>query len=295
MPPGAVATEWHRHCDRPPGQAAALGDEHRLAAGLGPLVDLDPDVGGGLLGEAPLLRVPGQLDAAVVEQHRRPGDRVGDRAHHLGETALGEHQPLEQRVDLDAALERLVALVDQPRRRPLGDRDERQLEGQLEQRQRRAPPPLRSARAAARRGRGRRASPRPAASLPASRRTNFRCRAAVFRLMPVVSSSSPPDRNGVGSSSSEMWTQRIGRSPARPRRRARGRTRRGGCGRRAWFRGSGPARRSYSAAPCPRPPRAPIAGPSPISWNCSLPQVSGGASWMTGSPRSSARQISPRR
>ena len=34
---------------------------------------------------------------------------------------------------------------------------------------------------------------------------------------------------------------------------------------------------------------------SPISLNSSLPQVSGGASWMTGSPRSSARQISPRR
>src|SRR3954447_26065176 len=30
--------------------------------------------------------------------------------------------------------------------------------------------------------------------------------------MPVVSSSSPPDRNGVGSASSEMWTQRTGTS-----------------------------------------------------------------------------------
>ena len=64
-----------------------------------------------------------------------PRDRVGDRPHDLGKPALGEDQALEQRVDLDAALERLIALVDQPRRRPLGDRDERQLEGQLEQRQ----------------------------------------------------------------------------------------------------------------------------------------------------------------
>ena len=31
-----------------------------------------------------------------------------------------------------------------------------------------------------------------------------------------------------------------------------------------------------------------------ISSNCSGPAISGGASWMTGSPRSSARQISPR-
>ena len=32
-----------------------------------------------------------------------------------------------------------------------------------------------------------------------------------------------------------------------------------------------------------------------ISSNCSVSQISGGASWITGSPRSSARQISPRR
>ena len=196
-----------------PASAAALGDEHRLAAGLGALVDL----GRGLSDAArcekpPLLRVAGELDAAVVEQHRRPRDRVGDRPHDLGKPALGEHEALEQRVDLDAALERLIALVDQPRRRPLGDRDERQLEGQLEQRQPARLAPLRSAPAAARRDRGRRrarARPRPC------RRAGGRTCAAgrrVFRLMPVVSSSSPPDRNGVGSSSSEMWTQRIGAS-----------------------------------------------------------------------------------
>ena len=32
-----------------------------------------------------------------------------------------------------------------------------------------------------------------------------------------------------------------------------------------------------------------------ISSNCSVSAISGGASWITGSPRSSARQISPRR
>src|SRR3954447_23076355 len=35
--------------------------------------------------------------------------------------------------------------------------------------------------------------------------------------MPVVSSSSPPDSHGVGSGSSEMWTQRTGASaPSSP-------------------------------------------------------------------------------
>src|SRR5262249_28322212 len=44
-----------------------------------------------------------------------------------------------------------------------------------------------------------------------------RCRAAPFSWIPVVSSSSPPESHWVGSSSSEMWTQRIGCSaPSAP-------------------------------------------------------------------------------
>ena len=44
-----------------------------------------------------------------------------------------------------------------------------------------------------------------------------------------------------------------------------------------------------------RPRSAPAAGSASISANCSGPAISGGESWITGSPRSSARQISPRR
>src|SRR4051794_19521684 len=41
---------------------------------------------------------------------------------------------------------------------------------------------------------------------------NSRCALALSRSRPVVSSSSPPDSHGVGSRSSEMWTQRTGTS-----------------------------------------------------------------------------------
>src|SRR3954451_3500390 len=41
---------------------------------------------------------------------------------------------------------------------------------------------------------------------------NSRCAFALSRSRPVVSSSSPPDSHGVGSRSSEMWTQRTGTS-----------------------------------------------------------------------------------
>ena len=53
--------------------------------------------------------------------------------------------------------------------------------------------------------------PSPASPWPASRATYARCVSGSVSAMPVVSSSSPPDRNGVGSSSSEMCTQRTAR------------------------------------------------------------------------------------
>src|SRR5919108_1188007 len=54
--------------------------------------------------------------------------------------------------------------------------------------------------------------PSPASSCSASLCRKRRWRAGAVSWIPVVSSSSPPDSHGVGSSSSEMWTQRIGRS-----------------------------------------------------------------------------------
>src|SRR5215208_3183922 len=54
--------------------------------------------------------------------------------------------------------------------------------------------------------------PSPARWRPDSSRTNSRWRLSVSSWMPVVSRSSPPDSHGVGSGSSEMWTQRTGAS-----------------------------------------------------------------------------------
>src|SRR4051794_10700790 len=54
--------------------------------------------------------------------------------------------------------------------------------------------------------------PTPASWWSARRATNSRWRRAVESCRPVVSRSSPPDSQGVGSSSSEMWTQRTGLS-----------------------------------------------------------------------------------
>ena len=73
--------------------------------------------------------------AAPVEHHTAPPIAADERAHHLVEPALLEHQPLEPLVDRDAALQHLVLLVHEPRERLLGDRDERQLVGHLEHRE----------------------------------------------------------------------------------------------------------------------------------------------------------------
>src|SRR5579863_7507164 len=50
---------------------------------------------------------------------------------------------------------------------------------------------------------------------PTSRRTYSRCASSPVSCMPVLSSSSPPESHGVGSSSSDTWTQRIGAPPPR--------------------------------------------------------------------------------
>ena len=105
--------------------------------------------------------------------------------------------------------------------------------------------------------------------------------------MPVVSISSPPESHGVGSSSSEMWTQRTGDSAAlAPGDQVE-----------AEFVEQaldGEHRRAYRRTRCPASPST-SRSTSWISSNCSVSAISGGASWTTGSPRSSARQIRPRR
>ena len=125
--------------------------------------------------------------------------------------------------------------------------------------------------------------PRPARSWPASRSTKARCAAGSVRFIPVVSSSSPPDSQGVGSASSEMWTQRTARSsPSSPATSRMSRSRMRSRSASTY----NPSLREASS----RTGRSTVR----ISSNCSGPAISGGASWTTGSPRSSARQIRPR-
>ena len=52
-------------------------------------------------------------------------------------------------------------------------------------------------------------NPIPAGFFFASCSMKWRCLAGDVSWMPVVSSSSPPDSQGVGSSNSEMWTHLI--------------------------------------------------------------------------------------
>ena len=102
--------------------------------------------------------------------------------------------------------------------------------------------------------------------------------------MPVVSSTSPPDSHGVGSASSEMCTHRTGAS--RSASPASSATSRSAISSRT---GQHAAHAVHIAQASSRTGRRTAS----ISSNCSGPAISGGASWITGSPRSSARQISP--
>ena len=123
------------------------------------------------------------VSPAAREHAHGAAGRGGERAHHLVEPALLEHQPLEPLVDRDAALEHLVLLVHEPRERLLGDRDERQLVGHLEHREAElVAPPSTQRRRAASRGRSPVPKPSPARWWPASSRTNSRWRSSRVEL-----------------------------------------------------------------------------------------------------------------
>ena len=139
--------------------------------------------------------------AAAVEDERRAADERGERGDDRVEAALAEDDPLQALLRGDRAPQQRVLLVDQPRERLLGDRDER--------RARTAP---RRAGSRARCGgvderlghllvrEARCRSPSPASPWSASRATYSRWRLGACRApCPVVSSSSPPDSHGVGS------------------------------------------------------------------------------------------------
>ena len=86
-----------------------------------------------VLGE--LAAAVGQHLAAGVEHHRAAADRRGDLARDLVEAAALQDEPLEALVDRDPAGEHVVLLVDQPAEGRLGDRDERGLVRNLEDRE----------------------------------------------------------------------------------------------------------------------------------------------------------------
>ena len=109
-------------------QIAQVGGHHHHVGGL-----QVEKVRGGLVHLAVGLVVADQLGSPLVEQEGGATDALGDRAHDLREPDLGENQPLQARMDLDAALEHVVLLVDQLPERALGDGDERRLERDLEQ------------------------------------------------------------------------------------------------------------------------------------------------------------------
>ena len=100
-------------------------------------------MGGDLLGER--VDVPGrepfaaaiarELPPARILDQRRAGDRARGRDEDLVQATALDHQPLESLVHLGAALEHVVLLVYESRGRSLGDRDERHLVRDLEQRQ----------------------------------------------------------------------------------------------------------------------------------------------------------------
>jgi hypothetical protein len=73
--------------------------------------------------------------AAAVEDERRAADERRQRADDRLQAALGEHDPLQPLLRGDRALQQRVLLVDEARERVLGQRDERQLVGHLEERE----------------------------------------------------------------------------------------------------------------------------------------------------------------
>ena len=132
----AVAGDRHRDGDGAARERALLGHEQRLprVARSAPR----PARGSRLTASAEIPRSAGWRASSPPRSSSSsaaPPTLSAIAAHHLGQAALGEHQPLELGVHLDAALEHVELLVDELREGALGDRDERRLVRHLEKRQ----------------------------------------------------------------------------------------------------------------------------------------------------------------
>ena len=131
---GAAAPSRHRNRQRTPGQRRVLGLERGQGRRRPSRGDLGPKRLQGRGAGAALAGVAGELAAGGVVNDRRAADRGCDRAEDRLQPASLDHQPLQPLVHLGAALQHRVLLVDQGREGALGDRDERHLVGDLEQR-----------------------------------------------------------------------------------------------------------------------------------------------------------------
>ena len=131
----------HRQRQRAPGQVRVVGRELGRLGGRprpSPSASAHAPARSALdrgLGDRPAERALGHDLAARVQHQHRASDRRRQRARHLAEPPLLQHQPLQALVGGDPALEHLVLLVHQPPERLLGDGDERQLVRHLEHRE----------------------------------------------------------------------------------------------------------------------------------------------------------------
>ena len=124
----------HRQRQRAAGQLATRCVA-AAAAGAGALAQLVGQRGDRGLLQRGARGAAGEHLAAGVEDDRRAADQRGERAGDAVEPALGQHDPLEPLVRGQRTLQDRVVLVDQVRERLLGDRDERHLVRDLEQRE----------------------------------------------------------------------------------------------------------------------------------------------------------------
>ena len=226
----------------------------------------------------------GQHLSAGVQHHRAAPDRGGDLARDLFQAAALQDEPLEALVDRDAAGEHVVLLVDQPAEGRLGDRDEGRLVRNLEDRERGRPGlgedrlrDLRVIEAGAESQAGNARVGKPADERPLLLGVLQRDAGGEQEL-----AAREPGRGIEQLGDVDPANLSLGRPvPSRQNLEAE-------LGGEALDREhQRPTRRDDSSSTGRRT--------STISSNCSVSAISGGENWMTGSPRSSARQISPRR
>ncbi len=280
---GTAARRDHRVSEGATGDGGMGGDEGVAVGGVGErfLANRFHHLGGELSTEA----ATGEALAAAAEDRHGAADRRGDRRDDLLQAALFEDEPLEPALHGDAALQDLVLLVDETGEGFLGDRDERRRVGHLEERevaflglldQRFRQFVVTEAGAEAEAGEvavdkqadegallggGVERDPRGQHQLAAGEP-----RGRVLQLGDVHPAHRRLRRLRAGR---ELEIEFVEQALDGEHARAYGRTR--------------------SQASLSTPWRT-----SWISSNCSVSAISGGASWTTGSPRSSARQIRPR-